>query len=62
MTGLFGAAYLVVALVLGGGLVGLSVDLLIRPSQAAAVRLHLASLAYLALLFTAMAVDRVIAG
>jgi heme o synthase len=62
VTGLFGAAYLVVALVLGGALVGLSVDLLIRPSQAAAVRLHLASLAYLALLFAAMAVDRVIAG
>jgi heme o synthase len=62
VTGLFGAPYLAVALGLGVVLVGLAVDLLIRPSQVAAVRLHLASLAYLALLFSAMAVDRVIAG
>ena len=34
---------------------------LLRPSRAAAVRLHLASLAYLALLFCAMAADRLIA-
>jgi protoheme IX farnesyltransferase len=62
VTGLFGALYLAAALGLGAVLLGLAVDLLIRPSRAAAVRLHLASLAYLALLFAAMAVDRVIAG
>jgi protoheme IX farnesyltransferase len=61
-TGLFGAPYLAVALVLGAALVGLSLGLLIRPSQAAAVRLHVFSLAYLALLFAAMAVDRVVGG
>jgi protoheme IX farnesyltransferase len=59
-TGLFGGMYLVAALVLGLGFVGLAADLLLRPSQAAAVRLHLASLAYLALLFCAMAADRVL--
>ncbi|HEY7151883.1 MAG TPA: heme o synthase [Solirubrobacterales bacterium] len=59
-TGLFGTLYLVAALVLGIGFVGLAADLLLRPSQAAAVRLHLASLAYLALLFCAMAADRVL--
>jgi protoheme IX farnesyltransferase len=59
-TGLFGGLYLVAALVLGIGFVGLAAELLVRPSQAAAVRLHLASLAYLALLFCAMAADRVL--
>jgi heme o synthase len=59
-TGLFGGLYLGAALVLGIGFVGLAAHLLIRPSQAAAVRLHLASLAYLALLFCAMAADRVL--
>jgi protoheme IX farnesyltransferase len=59
-TGLFGGLYLAVALALGAGFVGLAAALLVRPSAAAAVRLHLASLAYLALLFCAMAVDRVI--
>jgi protoheme IX farnesyltransferase len=59
-TGLFGAPYLVAALALGGGFVALAADLVIRPSAAAAIRLHLASLAYLALLFGAMAADRVI--
>jgi protoheme IX farnesyltransferase len=59
-TGLFGGLYLVAALVLGLGFVGLAADLLLKPSQAAAVRLHLASLAYLALLFCAMAADRVL--
>jgi heme o synthase len=60
VTGLFGPPYLVAALVLGAGFVGLATDLALRPSRAAAVRLHLASLAYLALLFAAMALDRVV--
>jgi protoheme IX farnesyltransferase len=60
LTGLFGAIYLAVALTLGVGFVVLALLLLLRPSRAAAVRLHLASLAYLALLFGAMAADRVI--
>ena len=59
-TGLFGGLYLAAALVLGIGFVGLAMHLLVRPSRAAAVRLHLASLAYLALLFCAMAADRVL--
>jgi protoheme IX farnesyltransferase len=59
-TGLFGRVYLVTALALGIGFVGMAAQLLVRPSAAAAVRLHLASLAYLALLFCAMAADRVI--
>jgi heme o synthase len=59
ITGLFGWPYLVAALAFGGGFVGLAADLARRPTRAAAVRLHLASLAYLALLFCAMAVDRI---
>ena len=58
LTGLFGAAYLVAALVLGGGFVALSLALLAKPSRQAARRLYLSSLAYLALLFCAMALDR----
>ena len=58
ITGLFGMVYLVSALVLGGGFVGLSLFLLARPSRSAARRLYLSSLAYLALLFVAMALDR----
>ncbi len=59
-TGLFGAIYAVAALALGGGLVALSTYLLRHPSRQAALRVYLSSLAYLALLFTAMAVDRVV--
>jgi protoheme IX farnesyltransferase len=59
-TGLFDLAYLVSSLVLGVAFIGLSADLMARPSRTAALRLHLASLAYLALLFVAMAVDRVV--
>jgi len=62
LTGLFGWPYLVAALVFGGGFVALAADLAWRPSRAAAVRLHLASLAYLALLFVAMAADRIVLG
>jgi heme o synthase len=59
-TGLFGAVYLGVALVLGAGFVGLAARLALRPTRQAALALHLASLAYLALLFIAMAVDRTV--
>ena len=62
VTGLFGWLYLASALALGAGFVGLAADLAWRPSRTAAVRLHLASLAYLALLFGAMAADRVVLG
>jgi protoheme IX farnesyltransferase len=58
LTGLFGTTYLVAALVLGAVFTGLALTLLTRPSRAAARRLYLSSLAYLALLFVAMAVDR----
>jgi protoheme IX farnesyltransferase len=58
LTGLFGALYLVAALALGAGFVGLSLVLLAHPSRQAARRLYLSSLAYLALLFIAMALDR----
>ncbi len=58
-TGLFGALYLVCALLLGGAFTGLAAWLAMRPSRRAALRVYLASLAYLALLFVAMAVDRV---
>ena len=60
LTGLFGWLYLAAALAFGAGFVGLAADLARRPSRAAAVRLHLASLAYLALLFVAMTADRVL--
>jgi protoheme IX farnesyltransferase len=59
-TGFFGALYAVAAVILGGGLVGLATWLLRHPSRKAALRVYLSSLAYLALLFTAMAVDRVV--
>jgi len=62
LTGLFSWPYLVAALGLGAAFIGLSADLLMRPSRAGAVRLHLASLAYLALLFAAMALDRILLG
>ena len=45
---------------LGAGFTGLAAWLLRHPSRKAALRLYLSSLAYLALLFVAMAVDRVI--
>ena len=59
-TGLFGGLYLAAALILGGAFVALAARLLVRPSRRAALRVYLSSLAYLALLFTAMAVDRVL--
>jgi protoheme IX farnesyltransferase len=58
--GLLGVPYLVSALTLGAAFVGFAARLLVRPSRRAALRLYLASLAYLALLFTAMALDKAI--
>jgi protoheme IX farnesyltransferase len=60
LSGLFGDLYLAAALCLGAGFVGLAIHLLVRPSRGAAVRLHLASLAYLGLLFCVMAADRIV--
>jgi protoheme IX farnesyltransferase len=59
-TGLFGALYAVAALALGVGFIGLALALLRSPTRRAALRLYLSSLAYLALLFCAMALDRVL--
>ena len=58
--GLFGALYLAVALLLGGAFCALALQLRARPGPATALRLYLYSLVYLALLFTAMAADRVL--
>ena len=57
-TGLFGGVYLAAAIALGGAFLGLAIALARAPSRPAALRLYLSSLAYLALLFTAMAIDR----
>ena len=57
-TGLLGTFYLVSALLLGAGFIALAAVLLRNPSRPAARRLYLSSLAYLALLFVAMAIDR----
>jgi protoheme IX farnesyltransferase len=59
-TGFLGAIYAAAALILGGGFTILAVRLLRHPSRPAALRLYLSSLAYLALLFCAMAADRVV--
>jgi heme o synthase len=59
-TGLFGTLYLACALVLGAAFIALAAMLAARPSRAWALRLHLASLAYLAVLFGAMAIDRLV--
>ncbi len=59
-TGLFGAIYLAAAIALGAGFLGLAVRLLREPSRPAALQLYLSSLAYLALLFCAMAIDRAV--
>ena len=60
ITGLFGTLYLISALALGAGFIALAVALLRHPSRRAARRMYLSSLAYLALLFVAMALDRVL--
>jgi protoheme IX farnesyltransferase len=59
-TGFLGALYAVSAAVLGAGFVFLAVRLLRLGNRPAALRLYLASLVYLALLFCAMAADRVV--
>jgi protoheme IX farnesyltransferase len=61
LTGLLGGLYLAAALVLGGGFLLLAARLLREPSSRAALRLYLSSLAYLFLLFGAMAADRILA-
>jgi protoheme IX farnesyltransferase len=58
--GLLGALYLATALLLGGAFCGLALRLRAQPAKGAALRLYLYSLAYLALLFAAMAVDSVL--
>jgi protoheme IX farnesyltransferase len=60
-TGLFGTLYLVAAAALGLAFVVGAVQLLRNPSKQASLRLYLGSLAYLFLLFAAMAADRVLA-
>jgi protoheme IX farnesyltransferase len=55
--GLFGVVYFLSAIVLGGGFVALSVKLFRSRERRPALRLYLSSLAYLALLFSAMVVD-----
>jgi heme o synthase len=58
--GLFGGIYLASALLLGAGFCGLALSLRAHPARTIALRLYLYSLVYLALLFTAMAADRVL--
>jgi protoheme IX farnesyltransferase len=58
-TGLLGTLYLACALVLGGIFIGLSVVLYRDPDPTRNLRTYLYSLAYLALLFVAMAIDAV---
>jgi heme o synthase len=59
-TGLFGVLYLGAALALGGAFCFLAARLRVRRGRREALRLYLYSLSYLALLFAAMAVDRVL--
>jgi protoheme IX farnesyltransferase len=58
LTGFLGLGYAIAATALGVGFSALAVRLLRHPSRAAALRLYLSSLAYLALLFVAIAADR----
>jgi len=60
-TGMFGALYLAAASILGIGFLALAAILLREPSKQAALRLYLSSLAYLFILFAAMAADRLLA-
>ncbi len=57
--GVAGAMYFWVALVLGLGILGFSVDAALRPSKDAVRRLLFATLVYLPILLGAMAVDKV---
>jgi protoheme IX farnesyltransferase len=58
--GLLGPIYLGGALLLGAGFVALAWSLRANPSREAALRVYLSSLAYLALLFCLMALDRLV--
>jgi protoheme IX farnesyltransferase len=60
VTGLFGGIYLTAALALGGAFCLLAYRLRARADRRSALRLYLYSLSYLALLFAAMAIDRVV--
>src|SRR5688500_3303408 len=60
LTGLFGGIYLAAALALGGAFCLLAYRLRTRADRRSALRLYLYSLSYLALLFAAMAIDRVV--
>ena len=60
-TGMLGGVYLAAALALGGTFVLLAVRLRRDHSKRSALRLYLSSLAYLFLLFGAMALDRLLA-
>ena len=55
--GLFGEVYLAAALLLGAAFAALAARLRRRADRASALRVYLFSLAYLALLFTAMVLD-----
>ncbi len=55
----FGTVYLVASLVLGALFIGGALRLYRRPSRRTALRLYLFSLAYLALLFSAMVMDKI---
>ena len=57
--GIFASRWLLAPMYVGL-IVGLALVLLAHPSRQAARRLYLSSLAYLALLFVAMALDRVL--
>ena len=59
-TGLLGTGYLVAAVALDAAFIALSARLIVRPSHQRALQLYLFSLTYLALLFGAMAADRVL--
>jgi protoheme IX farnesyltransferase len=59
-TGLFDGIYLGFALALGAAFLALTIRLARRASRGAAIAVHLYSLLYLAVLFTAMAVDAVV--
>lgn len=59
LTGLLGTIYLVSALALGLAFTAFSIALMKNPTKAVTLRTYLFSLAYLALLFIAMAVDAV---
>jgi heme o synthase len=61
LTGFLEAVYLAGAAVLGAAFTALALELRQGPSRRAALRLYLASLAYLALLFGVIAIDRVLA-